>query len=349
MKHSFSNGEINARFFVFFWALAILVDEARSPATFAQGDAESWLSFAVYALAALLLRIPGSSRLLLILAVVYVLQLAFDWPNTTNHSAIIGFVNLFIIFILLHSRIKNGALLQGALYSGFPLLRLGFLIMYGSAALSKLNSSFLFDLTKSCANVLATEELSWLPVKIDFQELWFLPWLVFGAEILVFLLPIFSKTRFLGIILAVIFHTTLSLTPDSKDPGFTLVLFALLGLFLDEQTRFQAVQVFRRLRAKVRKTFDGWITNFLFFSVISIQANISFFQGWFALDWWRWLGTLVINIIWGVIWIFLAIQSRNRNLEQKTVILYGSTSAVLVVLVVVNSASPYLGGKTSAL
>lgn len=343
-----SKAELQVRFFVFFWALAALIDEARQPVSFAEVTVESWLSFSVYVLAATLLRYPGSVPLLFTFAFVFLIQFSFAWPNTTNHSTIIGFVNLLIIAILLHSRIKYGAFLKNGLYFGFPVLRLGFLIMYGSAVVAKLNSDFLLNLQKSCATTLASEELFWLPFEVNFQSLWFLPWLILASELLVFLLPLFQKTRFLGIILAVVFHTALSLTPESKGPAFTLVLFALLGLFFDAETRLEAINSFRAIRAKLRKSVDSWITNFLWLAAIAIQANISFFQAWFAMGSWRWFGTLVINLIWGAAWIYFAIRARKRKLEQPTVSFFGPASVVLMGIVILNSASPYLGGKTTS-
>lgn len=358
METSEKNGSLKAngnaqrrqQFFVFTWALAIMIDEARQPIRFEANELDSWLSVAAFFLSALVMRKPRSTALFILLSVINIIQLTFAFPNTTNHSTILGFVNILILAILLHSKLKNKALLPGFLYTGFPVMRLAFLIMYGSAALAKLNSGFLFNLDNSCATDLAQAELYWLPFTFDYKSFAFLPFLIAGAEIIVFLLPIFKRTRFIGLIFAVLFHTALSLTADSKGPGFTLVLFALLGLFLSDSAVKLALELTRSVAAWIGRYVEKWFLNFLWILFLLIQANISFLEGWAisGFGWWRWGGTLAVNLLWGSFFIYLAWKFRNDKLSQPVVGTYGPMSIATIFLVVLNSAGPYLGGKTTS-
>lgn len=343
-----SNAELRQKVFAFTWALATLIDEARQPISIVEFSIPGLLSITVFGLAAWLLMRPSSNAALLILASFNVCQLALAFPNTTNHSTILGFTNLAIIVTLLYSWVRNRRLSKGALFSAFPVLRLAFLVMYGSAAIAKINSTFLFDLAVSCAPVLAEEELFWLPFKFDYQSMLFLPWLIAGAELLVFSLPMFNRTRYLGIALAVLFHTALSLTANSKGPGFTLVLFALLGLFLSDSAARQGLELVRGVKTWLAKYLDSWFTTSVWFAFLVIQANISFIEGWQGFGWWRWGGTLLVNIIWGSILVFLVVRHRREKLGQRLIGIYGPASIVVLALVLLNSLSPYLGGKTTS-
>lgn len=349
-KQDFNLGTSQQRqqFFAFTWALAIMIDEARQPIRFDSGQLASWLSVVVFFTAAFLVRKPSSNPVLLILSALNILQLALAFPITTNHSTILGLTNILILAIAGFAKFKDKKLTSGFLYNGFPALRLAFLIMYGSAAISKINSDFLFNLENSCATDLAAEELYWLPFALDFKSFAFLPFLIAGAELLVFLLPIFEKTRFAGIIFAVLFHTALSLTADSKGPGFTLVLFALLGLFLTDGAARSAHDTVRTVHRWIRRYVEPWFLNFVWVLFLLIQANISFIEGWPGYGWWRWSGTLAVNIIWGFILIRISWKFRHDKLGQRVAGFYGPLSFIVIGIVLLNSASPYLGGKTTS-
>lgn len=348
-KHTISKSDpaqLRQKVFIFTWALAMMIDEARQPVRFEASEFASWLSVLVFFISALLVRKPNSNYVLICLSVLNVLQLALAFPNTTNHSTILGFTNLLILAVIVHTWLKTKRLEPGYLVRGFPALRLAFLIMYGSAAISKINSDFLFNLEFSCATQLAEEELYWLPVAFDFESMVFLPFIVAGAELLVFILPMFQKTRFAGIILAVAFHTSLSLTADSKGPGFTLVLFSLLGLFLTKSSAKSAHDIFGTVIQNCKKFLEPWLLNFAWVSFLLIQANISFIEGWQGFGWWRWGGTLVVNIIWGTLLVFVVWKFKDERLEQRVVGFFGPMSIAVIAIVILNSAGPYLGGKT---
>lgn len=332
----------------------MLIDEARQPVSVFSNDGtfplDGVLSISVFLMAAFTMMKPSSTNRLIILASLNVVQLFLAFPITTNHGTILGVGNLAIVLALVVNNIKKRKLAEGSLYSAMPLLRLLFLILYGTAALSKFNTTFLFDLINSCGITMAEDELYWLPFDImdlGFATWWFVPWVVALTELAIFVTPMFRLTRSAGIILAVVFHTALSLTANSKGPGFTLVLFALLMLFLSDNAIQHSLDLVRGFRKWLSKFVDSWFTTALWFGFLIVQINISWLSGWGTAPGWRWGGTLAVDLIWSAFLIYIAAKHWREGLSpQRTVGVHSVVGALIVAVTLLNSISPYLGGKT---
>ena len=224
--------------FVRMWAVAALAHVVGNshqgsllPTPNAQGIALALVSAA--ALAALLR--PGRLALA-VLAVAIVGSAVVEMPLLGNHWLLAALVSL-------------AYLLSGARWGGFePAARLILLAFYGFAAFAKVNAGF-FDPTVSCSVFYANESLTAagldaltpgsLPTSV-------LPWAAAAIELSVPVLLVVRRTRWFGVLLALVFHSAISLDLGQHFYDFTAVLVALFLLFLPEEWSRAAVDRVRR-------------------------------------------------------------------------------------------------------
>src|SRR5688572_22567470 len=219
-----------------------------------KGEHTQPASWAVLTCCVLVCAAPRSRARMVALAVSQLWMLFANMPFADNHMYLMGFVNAGFVaaFVaaLLH---RDGGTGGGENVTKFATTaaswaRLTLLVAYGAAAVAKLNRGF-FDATNSCAVVMFYDAVRAFGVRRPFFPGWIealMPCVIAATELLIPPLLLFRSSRVAGVVIAVVFHLCMSLSPTSTAIDFTLVLFALLFLFLPTTTVTAAVD---RLRA----------------------------------------------------------------------------------------------------
>lgn len=355
--------------FSFLWATAVLFDQgkwntwASSPAEFALSAAAYWLLFR-----------PWSSAALGSLVTISLWTTVARLPWVSNHWMLATLVNLTILTAFAR------ALLQGRdvrvhraeLFRGFaPAVRLQVLFFYGWAFFHKLNRDYL-DPEVSCAGILyerLTEVVGLLPVTE-----WAVLATIFGSkaiELGIPLLMIARKTRWVGLLMAAVFHLVLGLEGFFN---FSAYMFALLFLFLPEDAPSRLRELYdgsrarRWLGVRIGETTTVnvalWFTRGLF--VIAVVVLL-----WHV----RWAGrqpnfrllllasesgrapiSYAFQAAWVVFALFLMaigviVVRRSIGSWAKASAFFRPSSVVYalpILLLLLNGASPYLGLKTES-
>ncbi len=344
--------------FGFFWGLAHFIDEFRQPSYIVTEGIEALMHATVFVLAVALMYKPSSTIRLFAMSATSLTVGIMQMPITPNHNMIYFMVDTAVVVSIMVFVWFTKKPMDNWFAHVEPFLRLGLLITYGSATLAKLNSAW-FDPELSCATDLPSDEFSWIPaftqslfgapLVIDWQSIWILPHAIGGAEFLIFLLPLFARTRPYVIPFAVVFHISLSLTPVSNGLGFSFLLFALLAMYLpddavsrlhNEGNKFMA-----RVKAKGRLPLIAY--GFFAFSVyIGFQSFLNPQGG--EQDFWRYLPALFALSLFGGLISLLSLRYRNSEQTRPAVAVRHWSQWILLGVIVLNSMSPYLGLKTYA-
>jgi hypothetical protein len=263
-----------------------------------------------------------------------------------NHFFIIGIVNLALAIILIVKKIR-GELNTQWFTNVAPYLRLLFIVIYGSAAFAKINSGF-FTLKTSCAYILSNREFAWLGINIDFNHYPFFPILISITELAVFSGLLNRWTRPYAVILACIFHTSLSLTPISQGLGFTFALLGFINLFLPLEAKTYAIDKARTLQIRTDKRIPMDVFKMLY-AIMAIVIALAFLVtsiNHFLMLAIRWFLTLMILMIIVIGVIYLTLKFRKYPLGKPVFRVAGPTQIIVLILVLVTAISPYLGIKT---
>jgi hypothetical protein len=218
--------------FTVMWALAAVWHLLGNP-----NGAPVWAQAVLVAgVGAVLLR-PGDPVPLGLLALGGLLTMWEEAPELGNHWLLAGFVNLAILGAvgagILRRRPRERIDLANRLLPPARLCLLGF---YGFAAFSKLNEDF-FDRSVSCATFYFTESTDSLG--LTRLQLGGAAWLetavivaTAAVELMIPILLVGSRTRRVGVVVALLFHAVLALDRTHEFFDFSSVLFALFILFL---------------------------------------------------------------------------------------------------------------------
>jgi hypothetical protein len=184
---------------------------------------------ALLGMSALLLIVRPDARVLAAAASLTLVSLWLELPVTGNHWLLVGFIAIAVLISLATADPWAWLSVTGRW------LLLGF---YSFAAFAKLNTGFL-DPTVSCGVFYANQSLSsfGLPTFSGDSPLGIVA--IAGpvlTELSVPVLLAFTRTRRAGVLLALVFHTIISLDLSQHFYDFTAVLVMLLCLFLPETT-----------------------------------------------------------------------------------------------------------------
>lgn len=281
---------------------------------------------------------PSSTRRLAALALAQVLYLASKMPLIDNHLYLMGFANLGLLTAISARKVP--------FYLPRRYLSATFLLSYGAAAFSKLNAGF-FDVGTSCAVKMFNDSVAFF--KVEQASLgWIrpcLPFAVTGTELLIPLLLLAPPTRRAGVVIAVIFHLVISLSPTATALDFTLVVFALLFLFLPAS----AAERMRAWGQRALPIHPLW--RMLAQGMLVTCIAVSVRTGWGGMPPrnpnWVWLASSAIGLGGMLIAIALSTRVAPRGLErqpQSFGICQGFYS-VLFILQLLNISAPYLGSK----
>ncbi len=321
------------RWFTRTFGIAVVAHLAGNPPTWRDPDGP-WLTPAIVVAAVLGLLavalVARPSRLLL--ASTAALVLASVWteaPFLSNHWLLVGFVAVAVLLSL--GQRDPWAWLS---VTGRCIL-LGF---YCFAAFAKLNAGF-FEPGTSCGVFYANQSLGsfGLPALPTGSPLAWL--LVLGpvlTELSVPLLLAFGRTRQIGVLVALAFHTVISADLDQHFYDFTAALVVLLCLFLPEST----LAGFEASAARRTKAFTAGVAICLVLVLSAVLPQVVLtrailesvpFVAWFAFAGW-----LIVSVARGGL--------GPSHLPMRPP---GTAAWVLVAVVAANGLTPYLELKTA--
>lgn len=221
------------RWFSRCFGAAVLAHLAGNPAGW-RGDEFGGSAFLVIAstclgVAAFVLMVRPGRRALGAASALVLVTLWLELPVSGNHWVLMGFVAVAVLLSLVVRDPWRWLSVTGRW------ILLGF---YSFAAFAKLNTGFL-DPTASCGVFYANQSLASFGIPtFDGNSLLGMIAIAGPAmtELSVPVLLAFTRTRRVGVLLALVFHTIISLDFDQHFYDFTAALVVLLCLFLPETT-----------------------------------------------------------------------------------------------------------------
>jgi hypothetical protein len=175
-----------------------------------------------------------------------------------------------------------------------------------------------------------------------------MPYLIAAIELTVPVTLLIPRARRAGIVLVVLFHWSLSLSPTATALDFTLVVYSLLFLALPAEAatlvRAWAARVSARLPAAKSARFAA-------FALALVFLATSLVTGWGGPGGnrnWLWLAGVALAL--GSSLIVLALQLRPERSALLSVEGFGFPIlpyAALLAIQLVNVSAPYLGIKTT--
>ena len=276
-----------------------------------------------------------------------------DAPFNPDHWLLLFFVNITIGMSALHLRLRGEQVTPSGLYASFaPAARLTFLICYGYAAFSKLNSHFL-DPSGSCAAVLAEIQFVVSPWLKHVSVPAIAGWLTAIAECTIALLLIPQRTRRYGIMMGLVFHTMLVISPAIAVFDFTVTIYTMVFLFAGEDVGERLNQLAHRCRKQIpalwpllmsAKTY-GVIGLGLLMILRTALGYPMFGDARLGnLSWLLYMAFAAVVI--GVGWKVLFAEATETPRSEARLLPRVNWHFAVILLALFNGACPYLGLKT---
>ena len=297
----------------------------------------------------LLIEKPSSRLRLGFVALSQIVLFIDRLPATDNHMYIMFFINAGLLVTVVYELIKDEGWNEINVKSIRIYCFIVLLISYGSAAIAKLNHVF-FEPSKSCAVDMfgdAALFFGWTPAMLPSSIYNSLPFMVASTELLIPVLLAISRTRVVGIVLLVIFHIMISLSPTSTALDFTILLFAVAFLLLPHTTSEPLRAHYDKIHALIPSTLRATMTSIsvllLFFLLVALTWRLGTVAGNRG---WALLAPMALTI--GFVLAALATKSDSRQLRKSI-----DTSGLklphyaLIGLLLFNVATPYMGIKTA--
>lgn len=203
------------------------------------------------AVALLILLRPRNLALLVALAVLGLVTLWFEMPVAGSHWVVAALVDVALLLAVLATRGRDRFVA-----AFLPLARIVLVGFYAFAAFAKLNRAF-FTPEVSCGTYYLDELAGSLGFTLQTQAGggWshLVPFAVAGTELSIPLLLTLRRTRTLGVVIALAFHSLIALDQTHLFSDFSSVLAALFVLFLPAGFASDVVGRFRRLDASRRE------------------------------------------------------------------------------------------------
>ena len=341
--------------FGFFWGLGHFVDAFRQPSVMAQADLESAAHVIVFGLAVWLMMKPSSTTRIALLAAFNVLEAVLAMPIMPNHKMIFFMADSAILLSVALFAFSNKRLLSEWFAASEPFLRLALFVTYGSATFAKLNEGW-FNTELSCAVIMPEREFQFVDdligLEIPWSSIWIMPFFVAGAEMLIWLTVLIPKIRPYTLVLAVVFHLSLSLTPVSQGLGFSFLLFPLLLLYLPDAAH---QDIYRRGSA-----FIEWLKRKNLIILGSyVMIGVAVFMGYVSLlspepedreiqAFIRYIPALILLATLGLTIVYFSMKHRKAEQIKPAIGIPSIAHLVLAIIVILNSVAPYIGVKTYA-
>lgn len=335
-----------ARIFNRSWAIAALFDKAwydhwvYSPSNF------------ILAFTALVLFIrPGCAACLITFCVAQTCDYFSESKVMANHPWIMVLVDTMLLVTAVRFAWRgewSADVLAKIFHEVLPAIRVSVLIVYFWATFHKLNTDFLNPDT-SCVSLLMYG-FNHRPLLFSFYHppTWQVLAGIHGTLVVEALIPLllsFRRTRAAGILLAVAFHSFLSFGIRNGFYAFSVVIFPLLMSFVSPSWAARLDAWVVRLAWPHSKGWWGWVIRAMaaltvgLLSIFSHRLGISrVCPAWFTYN------TVILTFILFDLWRH-GVQSL-PVIEPRPFRLARIGLIMLVTIVFVNGACPYLGLKT---
>lgn len=349
-KKSASNA--NLRIFTVLWGIATLFHMAHSNLFTTK------FSYVLLTLAALCAILKPSFNTLLMLITLQLCDFIFHSPNVTNHWQFTAFVNLTLIQVVIYQIIKQRSLSinETSFFNTFaPIVRWEIIILYFFAVFHKLNSGF-FTVETSCAtSLLEAQHIEGL-IPLTPGLLKFNAYFVIIVESLIPLFLIFRKTRYVGVLVGMLFHCILSYSSYNPFYDFSSMILASYFLFIDPAVATWIIQKKNVLLTNI-KNFNTHFSiskfiliQFLFVTGIAvvyiINKKLPGYRDFYLHFFWTIYSLIYFGVLLATMMSKTIIQ---KDLQERSSPLFtiGSTSFILFpILVFLNGMCPYLGLNT---
>lgn len=351
--------------FAFLWAVVTLFHQVSFKTWISQHEPLGWLLTAAAFLLTLRPRSILILAMMLVLSILYTLQRS---PFVPNHILFECLVNVTMLLALAHTMIQgltgetaikiqfnHGLQNKSArddLFETFaPAVRIELLVLYGFAVLHKLNKDFL-DPEVSCAGHMLRTLADLLPFLPTAQWASLLSiWITLTIEACIPLFLCFKRSRSLGILLGLGFHSLLGLHRHRGLYSFSAMLFALFFLFTSENFTADLTRLEKTIRRRLGETRRSKV-------ILQVSATL----GLLLLGGLLWLSQtghlphlhskgLIAWIVWtlGLIGLYLGaflIKGKAETRSSTTFRCRWKIIWAMPALLVLNGMSPYLGLKT---
>ncbi len=338
------------RVFAIAWAIAVLFDF---------GSIHRWdrsvYDFALLVATFATLFRGGAVIPLVCMAGLQVITVAGRAPVVSNHWFFMGLVNigLVVAYLLLALRARRWHVDENDLMRWFaPAGRVGLVVLYFYVVFHKLNPDFMNpDVSAGALFWTAQKEvLPFLPV--DHRGVMFGLYTTIIAEAAIPIFLCFGRTRWLGLLIGLVFHFFVGLSPLGRFWDFSSPIYAMYALFLPEGVlsswremlaRWREHPLFVRLSSVAfeYRLFAIVGAGVLFMVFFISPAARTLNQAPFRYFWMLYGPAFTVFALAGAWW------SRERSLaggfRMVHPLLWASPA-----LVVLNGMNPYLGLKTES-
>jgi hypothetical protein len=228
MQTRLALAERQFKIFAVLWAIAALFHMAHSSVF------DEQLNFALLTLCAFFVILRPSLGSFVALIFLQLFDAIFRMPFTTNHWIFTAFVNITFLQVFMFYMIRHRTfqVKGGDLFKTFArLVRIEVIILYFFAVFHKLNTGF-FSLETSCAtDLLKAQHLEMIIGNNQFlysANAYF----TIIVELSIPVMLCFRKTRTLGVLVGLFFHSVLSYSTYNAFYDFSAMMFAAYFLFL---------------------------------------------------------------------------------------------------------------------
>lgn len=292
---------------------------------------------------------PARDLPLMLLAVIGLITAWLEMPTLGNHWLVAAFVDLALLLSALGT-LRDGKISRDRLAEAFlPAARWCLVLFYSFAAFSKLNSAF-FDTAVSCSSYYFDETARSLgfntPLAVGAGGLGrLLPFVTASIEMSIPILLLNRRTRVLGVVLGLCFHSLIALDRMHLFVDFSSVLAAMFILFLPASFTTSALGFLRRKGAQLLilwTTVAGLSLGAQWIGRGNTLAYLTFGEGrlfiWYIFD-----ATIVLGV---VTWL---VRHRSQANERQFILRSKGPIwlAVVPALLVLNGLLPYVELRTA--
>lgn len=296
-----------------------------------------------------LARLSGLSLSLVFLVVV-------ELPAVPNHRLVLAFVSICLLLAIVGAKTsgKTGTGLREEAWGRFaPSGRWVAILVYFFAFLAKLNSGFI-DPAHSCAvEFYGNIRNSTGGILPDSRAMHLgVVWTTLVVEGLLPALLFFRRTRSIGVVLGVAFHLVLAFDLEKLFFNFSAVMSPLLLLFLPDRyfsnasARWRAWSEGRMVSTETVSTVSViGILLLLAFSIMTAElpSLIDVYVTTVAI-FWGVHGIIIFGTI--IVFLFHGFRETREVPESDGLKIRGASQVLVLVMVILNGLSPYLGLKT---
>jgi len=346
----YASSKLKYNIFCCVWAIATLFHIANI-----QGFSANFTLFSLTTAAIILIAKPSSLIRLLIFISLQLYNVYGTMPNISNHWLLTAIVNLTILHTLVYLVLKRKTFYIDKaefLETFAPLVKIELIILYFYAVFHKLNAGF-FDTEASCAVEFILYQNVYYNFLPDSKTLLSLNiYFTLIVETLIPLLICIRKTRYVGILIGLLFHWVIAYNPINGFYDFSSFVFAIYFLFTSTNFSDKINSIYTKLNNRKVKLKNQLLQfnliNLAIFALILISSIILIFIADRAFsDYFRhiiWTGYSFIFIL--VFVLSLAAKGKEKEEQSKAFPAVHYSLYLVPLLAFLNGLSPYLGLKT---